>query len=69
MSAVAKIDPGVWGHADLTRLRKLGRTYSLDMLTSFQPGVTREQVDLALWALLGRSIDEAVVYLNGGQNG
>ena len=61
--------PAVWGHADLTQLRQLARRgYDLTMLTSFQDGdITRAQVDLALWALVGRTVDQAVMILAGSR--
>lgn len=56
----------VWGHADLVKLRdEAGRGYSLHALAVRQGGgATKAACDLALWTLMGRTIDEACEILN-----
>jgi len=58
--------PPPWGLCDLEKLRaKAKRGYGLKSLALSQQGVTTKDVDLALWALLGRTTEEAFEALNG----
>jgi hypothetical protein len=62
-----KVAPSIrplWSYDELSRLKSMGaRGFSL-ILMARATGHTRAQVDLALWALVGRSIGQAADCLN-----
>jgi len=67
MSAVMQRERVHWGHSDLMQLRDdAAAGMSLGQMAMAQgPRVYAVDCDLALWALVGRTIPQACNYLNG----
>ena len=57
----------LWSHQELSRVKTMvRRDQSVDMIAR-ATGHTKRQVDLALWHLLGRTVEEACDALNLAQ--